>query len=168
MEIRRLVAADAQTFRDFRAHALTVAPEAFGEALEEHLAQSVETTAARLGEHSDSSFVLGAFEGSQLCGTVGFFRQDRIKRCHKGWIWGMFVDAPWRGSGLGKQLLQEAITLARNLPDIRQIQLSVVAAQEPARRLYLSLRFEPWGLEPRALLVDGKLLDEEHMVLKLQ
>jgi RimJ/RimL family protein N-acetyltransferase len=166
MDIRRLSANDSQAFRDFRAHALTVAPEAFGEALEEHLRQPVETIAARLGAEGDSSFVLGAFEGVQLCGMVGFFHDQRMKRKQKGWIWGMFVDRPWRGSGVGKRLLEEAIARARNIAEIKQIQLSVVVGHDPARRLYLSLGFEPWGVEPRALLVSGRMFDEEHMVLK--
>jgi RimJ/RimL family protein N-acetyltransferase len=166
MRIRRLGASDAHAFRDFRAHALKVAPEAFGEALEEHLRQPVETTASRLRE-GDSNFVLGAFEGARLCGTVGFYQDPRIKRRQKGWIWGMFVDEPWRGSGVGRRLLEEAISRARELPEIRQIQLSVVATQTAARRLYSSLGFKSWGVEPRALFVDGRLLDEEHMVLKL-
>ncbi len=165
MEIRRLLAEDAETFRHFRAHALSVAPEAFGESLEEHLKQPVETTASRL--EADGSFVLGAFEGDRLCGTVGFFHDQRVKRRQKGWIWGMFVDDAWRGSGVGRRLMEEAIRMARLNPEIRQVQLSVVTTQGAARKLYASLGFEPWGLEPRALLVGDRLLDEEHMVLKL-
>ena len=49
---------------------------------------------------------------------------------------------------------------------MEQIQLSVVTTNESARRLYRSLGFQVYGLEPAALKLDGRDLDEEHMYLR--
>jgi len=37
----------------------------------------------------------------------------------------------------------------------------------PARSLYRSLGFRSFGIEPRALKVDGSYVDQEHMVLEI-
>lgn len=56
-------------------------------------------------------------------------------------------------------------TNAAAVPDIQQINITVTAANERARQLYRSMGFEPWGLERRALWIDGSFYDDEHMVL---
>ena len=50
---------------------------------------------------------------------------------------------------------------------VRKVQLSVITSQPAARRLYASLGFRSFGIEPRALHVDGRYLDEEYMYLRL-
>lgn len=42
-----------------------------------------------------------------------------------------------------------------------------ITAQPAARRLYSSLGFRSFGIDPQALHVDGHFLDEEHMYLAL-
>jgi ribosomal protein S18 acetylase RimI-like enzyme len=98
---------------------------------------------------------------------VGFYRNSGMKEQHKGQIWGMYVIPDMRGRGLGKALLSQAITHAASLAGVVQIHLAVVTAQEAARRLYRSLGFEVYGLEPRALKVGQQYFDEELMVLRL-
>jgi len=46
--------------------------------------------------------------------------------------------------------------------------ISVVATQRAAAGLYRSLGFELFGCEPRALLVGGRYIDEQYMVLRLK
>ena len=98
---------------------------------------------------------------------IGLYRDQRAKRRHKGWIWGMFVEERYRGTGLGRALLEEAISTARNMLGLRCVLLSVTGSQESARRLYLSAGFRPYGLEPQALKVDDRYLDEEHMIMEI-
>ena len=64
-------------------------------------------------------------------------------------------------------LLNALLERARAIPDLTQVQLGVSAKQAAAKRLYESLGFECFGREPDALVVDGKLFDQDHMLLRI-
>ena len=53
-------------------------------------------------------------------------------------------------------------------PALDQIILAVGAGQTAARRLYLSLGFEPFGQEPRALKIGDHYVDEIHLLLRVK
>jgi RimJ/RimL family protein N-acetyltransferase len=167
MEIRRLTESDAEAMWNLRRNALEGSPGSFGESVEEHQRTSVADFAERLRSGGSESFVFGAFENSTLIGMAGFYRERHAKRRHKGHVWGVFVYPEYRGHGVAKAMMSSLIAAARPLPGLVSISLSVTSAEEPARRLYLSLGFRPFGLEPRALQVDGTYLDELHMTLDL-
>lgn len=167
MVIRRLTKEDAQAFWDLRFFALESAPNAFGESAEEHRDQTIESIAQRLGSGGGDSFVFGAFDGPRLVGTTGFYREPRRKRHHKGWIWGVFVVAAYRGKGIARALITAVLEEARGLPGLKKIHLSVTIEQPAARKLYSALGFRSYGVEPEALIADGRYLDEEFMFLDL-
>ena len=72
-----------------------------------------------------------------------------------------------QGRGYGNRLLSEALDRARAVPGLEQVLLTVPTASRRAREVYLSAGFESWGVLKRAMLVDGRYLDEESMVLRL-
>ncbi|HLI83320.1 MAG TPA: GNAT family N-acetyltransferase [Bryobacteraceae bacterium] len=166
VQIRRLYPADAQACWRLRLQALESDPAAFGEDADEHRKRTVAEVAGRLA--SDWNCTLGAFDGPDLIGMVGVGRQERAKRKHVAHIWGMFVAPGRRGSGIGRALVLAAIEHARSLPGLRKVQLSVITTQPAARALYQSLGFRSFGIDPEALFVDGKYLDEEFMYLPLR
>jgi RimJ/RimL family protein N-acetyltransferase len=168
MEIRCLMEADARDLWNLRATALQSEPEAFGESLEEHLQTSVEAIAGRLASGGNENFVLGAISDSELVGMVGFYRELRPKRRHRGWIWGMYVVPGWRGKGIGRQLLEEIVRRGEKISGLHRLLLSVSVTQNAARQLYASLGFSLFGTEPRALQVEGRFVDEDHMGLNLK
>jgi RimJ/RimL family protein N-acetyltransferase len=166
MHIRRLTPEDATAFQALRLAALLEAPTAFGSSYEEEREFSQSVIEGRLATRPDrGSF--GAFEGNELVGLIALGRESHRKLEHKALIWGMYVAPSARGKGVGRALLLEALTLARGVPGIRQVNLFVNANNQSAIRLYESVGFKVFGHEPDAMLIDGELHDELHMRLPL-
>lgn len=167
MDVRVLTEDDAQEFWRLRLEALESDPRAFGASPEEHRAMPLERTAARLKAVPRGGFVVGAFEDGKMAGNAGFFREDRIKTRHKGGIWGVYVTPAWRGKGVARRMISAILDRLRTYADLDHVVLHVTSGQGAARDLYLSLGFEVFGHERRALRVGDEYLDQDQMVLWL-
>ena len=66
-------------------------------------------------------------------------------------------------AGAGHGLVNAIVETARGW-GCAQVHLTVVAGNGPAERLYRRTGFEAYGVDPRALYVDGRFLDELLMV----
>jgi ribosomal protein S18 acetylase RimI-like enzyme len=95
-----------------------------------------------------------------------FIRDTSDKGRHKGNIYGVYVSPEYRGKGLGRALLSRILEMARNDSSLEQILIAVATTQEAAKKLYGSLGFVTYGVEPRALKVGEQYIDEELMVLR--
>jgi ribosomal protein S18 acetylase RimI-like enzyme len=154
VEIRRLGSNDAELFRDIRLEALRCDPDAFGSTFEAESANSLSWFAGRLG----TSQVLGAFDAGRLVGIAVFVVQQSAKMAHKGSLFGMFVRPEARGAGVGRRLVEAVIDTARRQVEV--IQLTVVADNDAARRLYAGLGFVVYGLEKKALKQGDRYFEE--------
>jgi ribosomal protein S18 acetylase RimI-like enzyme len=159
--IRPLRADDAALYRDIRLEALQLHPEAFSAAFEQEKAQPLSWFEQRLAANT----VFAGFRDQQVLGIAGFVSETGMKRAHKGHLWGMYVRPAARGTGLARQLVEAVLEYARSRVEL--VQLSVIAGNVPALRLYGSMGFVAYGLEERALKVDGRYFDEVHMAKRL-
>jgi RimJ/RimL family protein N-acetyltransferase len=165
LEIRPLAAPDATAFKRIRLEAISDSPSAVWPTYEEEAKRTVKETEARI-QRTDTQVVFGAFMDSKLVGIAGLRREplDQVK--HKAVLWGVFISPDRRREGLARRLFSSVLSFARD-EGVLQIQLCVNAENDRARRLYRSLGFKPFGLEPRAMRVGDRYFDEEHMVLRL-
>ncbi|MFC3768920.1 GNAT family N-acetyltransferase [Paenibacillus sp. GCM10012303] len=169
MNIRLLNDSDAQVYREVRLRALKNDPDAFGSTYEQEETKPLEHIIERI-HHTKDKFTLGCFDDSNtLVGIVNFSRENRLKTAHKGNIYGMYIEPQFRGRGVGKALLLALIERATNeCEGLEQIHLTVVSTNKSAKRLYVSLGFEVYGIEPRALKFNEQYYDEDLMILRLR
>jgi cyclohexyl-isocyanide hydratase len=113
-------------------------------------------------------FTPGAFllNGS-LVGAVSFQRETRVMLRHKGLLYRMYVSAEASGKATGRKLVRAAIERAASVAGLEQINLTVVANNERARRLYASEGLDSFAFERRSIKSGALYLDEEQMVLRL-
>jgi len=161
IQIRQLTPSDAESFRELRLEGLRLNPEAFGSTYDFEKDQPLTRYIGWL----TNSTVFGASQNSELIGTASFTQLSGIKNSHKGLLRAMYVRPTHRCSGAGRQLVQSVIELARQ--KVEQLQLAVVSTNQPAIRLYQTLGFRQYGLEPRALKHNGIYSDEILMSLDL-
>lgn len=166
---RQLTVADAPAYQKLRLRALKEHPEAFGQSYESQRDTPLDDVVERLRsiDRSPDDFILGLFHDAALKGMVGFRRFPEEKVRHKGHIWGMYVSVELQTSGYGRELIRRAIDQAKSLPGLEQVDLGVATSNAAAYRLYLSVGFQTYGTELRAMLVNGEYLDEYLMTLVL-
>lgn len=163
--IRLLQPEDADAFVHLRIRMLTEAPWAFASSVE--MDRGCKPELVRDSVTREGSAILGAFEGDALIGAAGLVRDEKPKRRHIATIWGVYVGPEARGQGVGRQLIETAISTARTWPDLAVLQLSVSERADTARRLYEQLGFTAWGVAADSLRVDGQSYSETYMQILL-
>ncbi|MBT2637607.1 GNAT family N-acetyltransferase [Bacillus sp. ISL-39] len=166
MEIRRLNGGDAESYRLLRHEALLKNPEAFSSSYEDEKNYKTSDYSQRID--SKSTYTFGAFDGVQLAGVVTLVPEGKVKLKHRANIFAMYVTPAQRGQSIGRLIMKKAIQQAEELKSVKQIYLTVNASNEPARKLYASLGFETYGVDRKAMLIDGTYHDEDLMVLFLE
>jgi len=79
----------------------------------------------------------------------------------------MSVAKTYRGKGIGKELMRQAIDWARNSSIVKRMDLIVFARNLPAIHLYESLGFEKEGVLRKSIYRDDQYLDAYIMALLL-
>ncbi|MEW9571704.1 N-acetyltransferase family protein [Rhodanobacter sp. Si-c] len=167
MEIRLLDRRDASAYQALRLQALRESPHAFSASHEDEAGRSIDEVAARIVPAADgSACVSGIFEAGVLAGFVALVHLQRKKLRHGAELAGMYVAPAYRRRGLGAALLRAVIVHARSIDGVRQLGLGVNATNAAAQALYRSAGFVSWGVQPRALQIDGVFHDEEHLLLR--
>ncbi len=165
MEFRKLIAEDAAAYWTLRLEAVEREPRSFGVTPEEHRRITLDETRTFIAR--PSGFLVGAFDGDALVGTVRFEREPHIKEWHKGHVRGVYVSASHRGRSVAKAMIGALIGEVKKDSSCEQLLLAVGVFNEPARRAYAAMGFVGFGIEPRALKAGDEYVDEEHMILLL-
>ncbi|HEX2203162.1 MAG TPA: GNAT family N-acetyltransferase [Longimicrobium sp.] len=164
--LRVLTAEDAPAYLEVRLRALREHPEAFATSAEEAALAPLADVARRLAPGPEHVTV-GAFDGDRLAGVATVVRATRAKERHRATVAAMYVAPEARGRGLGEALLRRALDAVRAWGGVTDVGLAVTAGNDGARALYARAGFVSWGVEPRALFVDGRHHDTEWMALRL-
>ncbi len=106
--------------------------------------------------------MFGGFnEAEELCGLIAVTRGRGAKTRHTASIWGMYVKAAHRGTGLSARLLDVAV--AHAFDQCVTVRLTVAESNCAARRLYAKAGFRQWATDVAALKVGDVLLNEVMM-----
>ena len=170
MHIRQLERDDAPPYNALRLRMLRAYPDAFTSSYEEDSLKALTWAEARIaaGAGAPHDFVLGAFDpDTVLIGSVGLSIETKMKQRHKALLFGMYVAPEMEGRGVGRALLAACLERARGIPGLEQVNLSVTATNERARRLYEAAGFR--ALEDRSCVDPGtgRVLRYRHMTRDL-
>jgi ribosomal protein S18 acetylase RimI-like enzyme len=110
--------------------------------------------------------MFGAFApDGNLIGIVGFIRGNREKTRHRGEVVQMYVDPKFGGQGIGSRLLRELINAAFKLKDMESLELTVVANNTSAVKLYEKLGFKVFGVQKNYFKAGDKYWNQMFMQL---
>ena len=168
--IRQATADDFEAWWDLRKRCLAEHPDAFGSTLADALATSIDAARRRFTDTSiagDNALFIAVGASGNLAGTAGDYRESGGKSEHRMGIWGMYVAPEARGLNVGVRLMNAAIAYAGSVAGVLQVELAVASHNVGARRLYDKMGFRQFGTHPRALLLEGRAIDEDLMVLML-
>ena len=176
MEIRALRPADLGDYKVLRDAMLAAHEYAFTSDAASETLRSAESYQFRLAQPSANGtlFTLCAWIDGHMVGAVTCERDKRAKVAHIGHIVGMMVRDDFQGQGLGRELLNAALKLARADARLEQLVLPVTAGNERAARLYLAAGFVRYGTQARAIKLAANdaasavYLDKDLMVLTLR
>lgn len=169
LRIVEIAPGDVAEFRALRLRGLREHPDAFGEDADAFAACPIEAIEKRIqAQYEAGGFILGARDGAEaLVGVVGIRPDTGPKSRHLAMLWGMYVAGEHQRGGIGRRLVVEVIERCRRIERLRSIRLAVETNNTAAQRLYESLGFRAYAIDPKCLFVNGRFLDECLMTLEL-
>lgn len=161
IEIKEVTPSKAEDYKKLVKEALENDPQCFRISPDDEL--DLPFTHSKAADN----FTLGAFVAETLVGVVSFKREgaNREKLRHKGLLTRLIVSEKYRGYGIGKRLVEEVIHRAKNIPDIEQINLTVIPTNDLAKKLYEQFGFQTYATEVNAIKWKGQYYTEDQMVL---
>jgi RimJ/RimL family protein N-acetyltransferase len=167
MHVSTLVASDVAAYRELMLEAYELAADAFTSTAAERRAEPDAWWVKRIGAADGPSTVFGAWDGGALVGTVALEYSAKPKTWHSACVLGMYVRSSHRGRGVALSLMNAAVAAAASRPEIRVLTLTLTEGNEAALRLYRSVGFTAWGIEPLAVRTASGLTGKVHMSLAL-
>jgi RimJ/RimL family protein N-acetyltransferase len=110
-----------------------------------------------------NAYLVVARIDGKIAGTTGAGKK-RDKGRGNVWL-GIALAKGYRGIGLGETMLRMNVSIAKRFLKPRNIFLSVLAPNKPARSLYRKLGFREFAVFPKWILHNGRYVD--HVFMKL-
>jgi GNAT superfamily N-acetyltransferase len=167
MRVSTLTPADVVAYRTLMLEAYEQAPDAFTTTAAERAAEPESWWVKRIGSADGLSTSFGAWKGSSLVGAVALEYSAKPKTRHSALVLGMYVRPQERGNAAGLALMKAAIAAASARSEILRLSLTVTEGNGPALRLYRSVGFVEWGIQPQAIRTDSGFKGKVHMSLAL-
>jgi RimJ/RimL family protein N-acetyltransferase len=104
-------------------------------------------------------------DGERVVGNLSASRVKYSKGKHRAHV-GLGMLPEYRGKGVGRALLEEALGWARS-QRVRKLSLEVIASNKRAVALYRSFGFVQDGVNRRHFKIKGRYVDNIHMALWL-
>jgi RimJ/RimL family protein N-acetyltransferase len=168
MRIARLIASDAPLYRELMLEAYVKAADAFTSTAEERAREPLSWWEKRIASTEGLSESYGAFDEATLIGTVALEYSAKPKTKHSALVIGMYVRPAFRRSGAGLALIKAAVSAVGARPELQALRLTVTEGNEPAIRLYKSVGFVAWGIEPHAIRTEAGFRGKVHMSMVLR
>ena len=102
--------------------------------------------------------------GTGIVGHVNLLG-DRLPTALHRCELGIGIERDYRGRGLGRRLMNQALDFARNSPSLHWVDLKVFAHNTRAIDLYTRLGFVEVGRVPDRFRIEGLAVDDVIMVL---
>ncbi len=163
--IRKLRPSESSIYREVRLACLKNAAEYFGSTYEEEILNPKLKFELFIENESPDHFIFGAFDVDKLIGIAGFDRMDRKRARHRGELVQVYVDSNYRGQNLGERLIRSIVEYAFTMDGLEQIQLSVIAGNQSAIKLYEKIGFRSYGFQRHYFKVDDAYMDQNFMQL---
>lgn len=162
--ITKLSIDDWSEYKALRLKALKEDPIAFTSSFEDSMDKLDDYWISHLNMKHHNSMMLFAKdeEADRLVGMVALIFNDKKRTKHVAELAGNYVDSDYRRRGIGSMMMEAIIHEAKENKLIKKINLSVVATQEPAVKLY-----EKFGFKKIGTLTDNFYLDEKYYDLVL-
>jgi len=161
--VQPLSAEHAAAYRALTLQGYEQEPDAFTATPAERAGLPLSWWEQRIGGPDRTTIAFGAFDGVQLVGAVALEFSSRPKTMHKAHLIGMYVRPAARGKGVGRQLVELALSHARKRPGIEVVTLTVTEGNDPAIALYETVGFHSFGVEPMAIRTPASYKSKVHM-----
>lgn len=163
MRIRPLTPLDALSYRELMLEAYALAADAFTTTAEERAREPESWWVKRIGHPQGLQISFGAEIEGELVGTVALEYAAKPKTKHSALLIGMYVRQHARGKGIGRLLLDAALSHASERAGVQVVTLTVTEGNQHAVRLYEGAGFVAWGTQPLAIATPSGLKGKVHM-----
>ncbi len=153
-EITSLDKSRWKEFKALRLEALKKEQIAFGSSYEEEKRLFADDWKKRIKN------ALFAFSKGKVIGMIRYVFEKRIKSNHIAYLYGFYVTEKFRNRGVGKRLMEAALSQIKQNKKIIKVKILVYSEQKIAINIYKKFGFKYVGTLKRELKVGDNFYDE--------